>query len=79
MQREKAKRDSIAEIEKKKREKELAEQREREKKEAKRKAKEDDAKAKAAAMAEMLKKSGNNSKNFQANGDITIGGNVNDK
>jgi outer membrane biosynthesis protein TonB len=58
MQREKAKRDSIADIEKKKKEEELARQKEREKKEAERKAKEDKARSNAAAMAAVLNKSG---------------------
>lgn len=63
MQREKAKQDSIAELEKKKREQKLAEQRERERKEAELKAKEEEAKAKANALAEILNKSGNSSGN----------------
>lgn len=68
MQREKAKQDSIAEIEKKKREQELAKQKEREKKEAERKAKEDDAKAKAAVMAAVLNSAGNSTGNENGNG-----------
>ena len=63
MKREKAKRDSIAAVEKQQREKELAEQKERERKEAERKAKEEDAKAKAAAIADVLNKSGNSTGN----------------
>lgn len=63
MEREKAKRDSIAAVEKQKHEKELAEQRERERKEAERKAKEEEAKAKAAAMAVALNNAGNGTGN----------------
>lgn len=70
MDREKAKRDSIAAVEKQKHEKELAEKRERERKEAERKAKEEEAIAKAAALADMLKKSGNGT----GNGDGLGGG-----
>ncbi len=70
MDREKAKRDSIAAVEKQKREKELAEKKERERKEAERKAKEEEAKAKAAALAGLIKNSGNGS----GNGDGLGGG-----
>lgn len=70
MDREKAKRDSIAAVEKQKHEKELAEKRERERKEAERKAKEEEAKANAAAWADKFKKSGNGT----GNGDGLGGG-----
>ena len=68
MQLEKARNDSLAEIEKKKKEKELAKQREREKKETEKKAKEDAAKENAAAWESVIKNAGNNSGNESGNG-----------